>query len=362
MSSNNDTQNKTATAVKVYLQNYVRAETDFNMNQAINISKSIGKLGFLREITPVTSNEQTVVRMNRDTLYGLGVFDLNCPVTIELPPNGGRYLSLYALDNDQYSLALLHSTKTESANITFNYPKADNNKCPKHVHYQESLWRRTKHVNSETRYIYVIIRIFVDPSNQTDVLEVNRLQDAVKVTQVNIGEWIWPNWDLKSLVQVRNAVAKLESFIDQNAGSLFGRRNMVDPIVHLIATATGWGGNPSEEAVYNLIFPPNLTNLSDVYYIDIETPSSIPIKSNGFWSVTVYNSKSFLQFNDAASYSVNSVTAKRNDNGSIRIYFSNTHADYMKNWLYIFPGWNYVVRYYLPLKAKLNLPPLQLKK
>ncbi|MGA3318549.1 MAG: DUF1214 domain-containing protein [Candidatus Korobacteraceae bacterium] len=42
---------------------------------------------------------------------------------------------------------------------------------------------------------------------------------------------------------------------------------------------------------------------------------------DGFWSVTVYNVQGFMEKNDKNAYLFNSVTAKRNDDGSITIHF-----------------------------------------
>ena len=345
-------QLKTTATETVYLQNYDVAETDYTFYQTLNYTGSLGKIGFLKVPTPVTSDVQTVVRMNRDTLYGYGVFDLNCSVTIELPANKGRYLSLYALDNYQYSLALLHSNETKSASITLSYQNADNNTSV-NSHSHEKKQSNINKVISDTRYIYVIIRVFADPNDPVDVLKANLLQDAVKVTQTNVGEWSWPNWSIDSLVEVRTALSSLESYIEPDT-QINGYRSDIDPTVHLIATATSWGGNPPEEAVYFLVSPPSLTDLSQVYYIDIESPSSIPVKSTGFWSITVYNENNYLEYNNASSYSVNGVTATPESDGSIRIYFSNTQGDDMSNWLYIFPGWNYVIRLYLPEDVVIN--------
>ena len=346
---------RAVTTQTVYVQNYNRAETDFNINQTLLFSGGVGKVGYLRQLTPVTSNVQIVVRFNRDTLYGYAVFDLNCPVTIELPPNGGRYLSLYIVDNDQYSVALLHSTETKSASITISYPKADKTKCPKNTHddSREKGHSKPKKATSETRYVYAIFRVFVDPFNPADVLEANRLQDAIKISQAAVGEWSWPYWNYTTLVKVRNTVAALSPLLEPFT-QVNGYRNKIDPTIHLIGTASLWGGNPPEEAVYYIIFPPALTDLNQVYYIDIPSPSSIPINSPGFWSVTVYNANGFLQYNAAASYSVNGVTAQTESDGSIRIYFSNTRGADMKNWLYIYQGWNYAIRLYLPQSAILN--------
>ena len=308
----------------------------------MNITRVPGRLVFRRRIAPVTSDEQTIVRMNRDTLYGMGVFDLNSPVTIELPPNEGRYLSLYALDNDQYSLALLHSNKTESASITFSYSNSES-ESPKNSNEDNKL----NSVISQTRYIAVIIRVFVDPLNTADVLKANRLLDEIKVSQAHYGEWKWPNWNVNSLIAVRNSIAALLPFVAPFS-QLNGYRNTIDPTLHQIGTATGWGGNPPEEAVYSIILPPSLTDLNQIYYIEITSPSAIPINPTGFWSVTVYNDKGYLQYNNAFAYSVNGVTARPESDGSIRIYFSNTRSADMKNWIYIFPGWNYLIRLYLP--------------
>jgi hypothetical protein len=340
----------------VTIQNYDRAQSDYIFYETLNYTGNPGKIGFLKTLTPVTSNVQNVVRMNRDTLYGYGVFDLNCPVTIELPPNEGRYLSLYGLDNDQYSLAILHSTKSHSASIRFSFSKANQTKCSSSKNNSErkkSSEPKVKHVVSDTRYIYVIIRVFVDPNNKTDILVANRIQEAITVTQGDAGKWSWPNWNTTSLLEVQEAFEGIEQYLSPDT-QINGYRNEINPTAHLIACATSWGGNPPKEAVYKLVSPPSLSNLSQVYYIQIDSPSDIPINPTGFWSVTVYNENDYLEYNNASAYSVNGVTAQPESDGSIRIYFSNTIGDGMKNWLYIFPGWNYVIRLYLPEESILN--------
>ena len=47
-----------------------------------------GKFFNIRTPTPV--DKQKVIRMNRDTLYSFGVFDLTNPVTIVKPESDGR--------------------------------------------------------------------------------------------------------------------------------------------------------------------------------------------------------------------------------------------------------------------------------
>jgi hypothetical protein len=49
-------------------------------------------------------DKQDVVRMNRDTLYSSGVFDLEAaPVTITLPDAGKRFMSMQVVSDDHYT-------------------------------------------------------------------------------------------------------------------------------------------------------------------------------------------------------------------------------------------------------------------
>jgi hypothetical protein len=61
-----------------------------------------GKFEHHRELSPIDA--QTIIRMNRDTLYSAAVFDLDAgPVTITLPDAGKRFMSLQLISQDEYS-------------------------------------------------------------------------------------------------------------------------------------------------------------------------------------------------------------------------------------------------------------------
>ena len=70
-----------------------------------------GAFGHLRhERAPVAIDEQRVIRMNRDTLYSSGVFDLDAgPVTIALPDTGARFMSLLVVSEDHYTLPVVYA-------------------------------------------------------------------------------------------------------------------------------------------------------------------------------------------------------------------------------------------------------------
>src|SRR5262245_60247264 len=73
-------------AVPVTADNFRRAESDRYFAATVKRA-GIGQLSHLRELVAI--DKQTVVRLNRDTLYSSGVFDLDAgPVTITLPDAG----------------------------------------------------------------------------------------------------------------------------------------------------------------------------------------------------------------------------------------------------------------------------------
>jgi hypothetical protein len=68
---------------------------------------------------------------------------------------------------------------------------------------------------------------------------------------------------------------------------------------------------------------------------------------DGFWSVSVYNASGYFEPNDRGAYSVNNITAVRDQDGSVTIGFGGC-GDGRPNCLPIMDGWNYTVRLYRP--------------
>jgi hypothetical protein len=88
----------TATTPVVW-DTYVRAQSD-TMFKSYADDGAFGKFHHVRQPTPIDAQE--IIRMNRDTLYSLGVFDLTDPVTITKPDTGNRYQSMMVLSQDEY--------------------------------------------------------------------------------------------------------------------------------------------------------------------------------------------------------------------------------------------------------------------
>src|ERR1700735_2798062 len=87
--------------VSVTPDNFVTAESDLYFG---NIARDGGFGKFLHRREPAAINNQTIIRLNRDTLYSAAVFDLDAgPVTITLPEAGKRFMSMQVIDEDQYT-------------------------------------------------------------------------------------------------------------------------------------------------------------------------------------------------------------------------------------------------------------------
>ena len=166
------------------------------------------------------------------------------------------------------------------------------------------------------------------------------MQDAIQVRQAGRGRFVAPNWDEAGQKVVRDALVTLGGTLPDWRGAA-GRRGEVDPVRHLIVTATGWGLNPDRDAIY-LNITPSQNDGKTVYRLHVQ---DVPV--DGFWSVSVYNAEGYFEPNDLGAYSLNNITAKKADDGSVTIQFGGCGGG-AANCLPITPSWNYMVRLYRP--------------
>jgi metallo-beta-lactamase class B len=97
---------RSGTGVSVNALNFPRAESDLYFSRFVK-DGGLGRLRHRR--APASIDEQDVVRMNRDTLYSSGVFDLEAaPVTITLPDPGRRFMSMLVVSEDHYALDVVY--------------------------------------------------------------------------------------------------------------------------------------------------------------------------------------------------------------------------------------------------------------
>jgi hypothetical protein len=100
--------NKVATT-SVTVVSFIQAETDMYFGAVVK-DGGFGKLYHHRQLMPI--DRQTVVRLNRDTLYSAGIFDLDAgPVTITLPDAAKRFRSMMVLNEDHYVAATVYDAR-----------------------------------------------------------------------------------------------------------------------------------------------------------------------------------------------------------------------------------------------------------
>lgn len=309
----------TGTTQRVTVDLFKRAETDTYFARFVKEGGGVGTFHHARE--PASIDHQTVIRLNRDTLYSTAVVDLDAgPVTVTLPNADERFMAMQVIDEDHYTPLVVYE------------PGA-------HTFSKEQIG---------TRYVAFAVRTFVDPGNAADLKAVHALQDALQLQQPRAGVWSIPNWDPVSLKAIRESLLALaEANGGLDSSRMFGRKDQVDPVQHLLGTAAGWGGNPPADAYYEGEYVEH-NDGNTVYRVVVK---DVPV--DGFWSISVYNKDGFFEKNDPGAYSLNNVTAKRSADGSITIQFGGCNANTV-NCLPIMPGWNYLARMYRPRKQILN--------
>lgn len=78
---------------------------------------------------------------------------------------------------------------------------------------------------------------------------------------------------------------------------------------------------------------------------ELRLTGDVPV--DGFWSISVYNAAGYFEPNEADAYTVNSITAAREDDGSVIVRFGGD-GDPARNSIPLPEGWNYLVRLYRP--------------
>jgi hypothetical protein len=310
-------QSSSGASVPVTPDNFPRAESDLYFSGIIK-DGGLGKFVHRRE--PAAIDNQTVIRLNRDTLYSAAVFDLDVgPVTIKLPDSGARFMSMQVIDEDQYTPAVFYGAGS-------------------HTLTREQIG---------TRYVLVGIRTLVDPADPRDVAAVHALQNAMAIAQPGgPGKFEVPHWDPASQKKVREALIALAATLP-DARRMFGSKQAVDSVRRLIGAASAWGGNPETDALYLNIVPAK-NDGQTVYAVDVK---DVPV--DGFWSISVYDAKGYYEKNALNAYSLNSITAKKGTDGTVAVRFGGCDGK-VANCLPVVPGWNYMVRLYRPRPEVLN--------
>lgn len=300
--------------VKVNVDNFRAAETALMFDNQLALTGGVNRWFHYRKPTPV--DNQPVIRMNRDTLYSGSIVDISDGGTITMPEVGERYQTAMVINEEHHINRVLGEPGTYDLDVE----------------------------EHGSPFVNLVVRTFVDASDPDDISEVNRLQDDLVLEMKSADPFVHPDYDRESLDATREILQKLGKGID-NTDQTFGSPGQVEPTRHLIGTAVGWGGLPEAEAYYYIDTEPR-----DVGRYSF-TLKDVPV--DAFWSVTIYNRSGYLEANPYESYSLNSITADKDADGSVTLHLS-PEGDGLTNHLYVMNGWNYALRLYRPRPEVIN--------
>jgi len=295
--------------VAVDIDNYATAEVASQIDRFVALGAVTNEWVHFRRPTPL--DQQTVIRMNRDTLYSVAVVDLDQGATLTVPDGGGRYQTVMVVNQDGYLNRVFHGAGEHRLTVD----------------------------EFDTGFVILIGRTLADPTDEDDLAEASHLQDGLAVVAPSARAWATGQFDESSYQAVKKALLALGAAGVHDSARTFGRRDEVDRVRFLVGSAGGFGGLPETEAFYGIRAEPRPAGRFALRVGDV------PV--DAFWSISVYNRDGYFEPNEYDSYSVNSVTATRDDDGLATVVFG-PEPDGAANYLHVADGWNYVVRLYRP--------------
>lgn len=298
-------------AIAVNIDNYVAAETAAQFAGIQGMARGVNRFTHAR--VPIRLDRQTAPRMNRDTIYSSAIVDVSAGATLLIPDAGERYLSVQVINECHYTMEIFHGAGERALTA-------------------DALG---------SSFVAVVVRILANPADANDMEVVRALQSELTVSASSDRPYEPPDYDTASRRETQTLLQQLGASLKDAAGAN-GRPEAVNPVRHLVVTAMGWGGLPSSEVVYEN----HVTELPvGDYTLRIDE-----VPTDAFWSISIYNADGYFEENSFQSYSMNSVIAVADDDGSTTLNFGAEPRG-RKNFLYVMDGWSYGVRFYQPRAA-----------
>ena len=243
-------QTEKSSPIVVTEENFPQAYTNMRFDAIIKQAGGINKFKEMGK-APSDPSKQFVVRMNRDTHYSTGVFDMEGDVYLTIPETD-KYISIQIVDEN-------HET-------------------------QPMIYGPGKHkLTAKTKYAFIAVRSLDDEARKNLEFEANSSDDF------NVKEW-----DEKSFSEVAAAGNKIFTDGYDQSKAFSNKESGQTPYWNFVGAAGGWGGAMVVDNIYQTSKYMDSEGCYEMNFVDPQ--------ARDFWSATVYNGDGYM-FNDVANIS-----------------------------------------------------------
>jgi hypothetical protein len=298
--------------IKVTAENYPALETSRQLLIAQGRA-AVNQIAHNRQLTP--TDDQPVVRMNRDTFYSFAVVDVSAGASITIPEiPEGKYVSVQPVTMD-------HRIQPMS--------------------YGSGTFELATHYGS---HMYLVIRL----DSTLSEAEASAIQDGMVINAASAQPFSAEPVNRESFEAVEQVLrAKLPELVaTYGADVVYGMftaptddsRGLYDFDKYTVGAAVGWGGAQLVDNLYES--SPNYP-AEGCYSATFEDPDN-----GAFWSFTIYDQNGFM-FDDVAHMSSDIATA--NEDGTYTVNMG-CGEDALNNLPISNDSgmFNFIVRHYIP--------------
>lgn len=217
---------------------------------------------------PSDPSKQFVVRMNRDTHYSTGIFDMEGDVYLTIPETD-KYISIQVVDEN-------HET-------------------------QPMIYGPGKHkLTAKTKYAFIAVRSLDDEARKNLEAEVNSSDD-----------FIVKEWDEESFDKVAASGNKIFTDGYDQSKAFSNKESGQTSYWNYVGAAGGWGGAMVVDNIYQTSKYMSNEGCYEMNFVDPQ--------ARDFWSATVYNGDGYM-FNDVANIS-SEMNPEMNPDGTYTLRF-----------------------------------------